>query len=65
MVTSLQELLTAAAARQRGTPPLCALLMVCKAKQHSLPEGHWQLMEKLCPEAVWRDFQSNFSRVKG
>lgn len=59
----LQEFLTAA--RQRGMPPFCHLLLVCKGKQLSLPEGHSQLMEKLCPEAVWRDFQSNFFRVKG
>ena len=47
--------------RTEGHPPLCHLLMVYKGKQLSMPEGHSQLMEKLCPEAVWQDFQSNFS----
>lgn len=42
-VTPLREFLTAAG--QRGTPPLCPPLMVCKGKQLSLSEGHSQLME--------------------
>lgn len=42
--------------RTEERPPLCHPLMMCEGKQVSLPEGHPQMMEKLCPEAVWRDF---------